>query len=344
MQHRIVATRKNADLEIVKMILEKPRKVICPNCENEFDNEFAFCPYCGQKNKTLNLHLKHFLHDFLSGAFNIDSKFFLTFKTLVFYPGKLSKEFLSGKRTKYLPPVRIYLIVSLVYFTMLSFLSSDMVNINEDEKQLTQSETYATADSTDVSDYHNSVIADSVRQREVESNKQDDYSFLVTLNNLDALNDSAVDSLGSESTIEKGLDKTLKRLKTKEGKKAFSALFRKFTSIGMFILMPLTAFIFFLMFYKGTYYIQHLVFVLHLQSLIFILFVVFNLVELLIDNTFISMLNFSVFLFLLVIWIKNFYMVSWWHSIWKSIVFLFFYGLTFFVFLAVVVIISGWAL
>jgi len=75
MQHRIVATRKNADLEIVKMTLEKPRKVICPNCENEFDREFGFCPHCGQQNKTINLHLKHFLHDFLLSAFNLDKEF-----------------------------------------------------------------------------------------------------------------------------------------------------------------------------------------------------------------------------------------------------------------------------
>ena len=305
---------------------DKPNHIICPNCENEFDNSFNFCPHCGQKNKIINLHLKHLLHDFLSSALNLDSKFLLTFKTLVFYPGKLPKEFLSGRRTKYMPPVRIYIIVSLVYFTMLSFLSTDMVNFSESANQVMLSE------------------SDSLNQPEAESSKNDDNSLLITLNNLDELNDTIVESLGSDSSVEKGINKTLRQLKTREGKKAFSDLFRKYTSMGMFILMPLTALIFFLMFYKGTFYIQHLVFVLHLQSLMYILFVVFNLVELLIDNTFISFLNTSVFLFLLIIWIKKFYVVSWWRSIWKSIIFLFFYGFTFFMFLAVVVIISGWAL
>lgn len=326
------------------MIFENNINNTCPNCEEEFDNNFDFCPYCGQKNKDIDLHFKHFIHDLLSGAFNINSKFLQTFKLLILHPGRITKEFLAGKRTKYLPPVRIYLIVSLVYFTLLSFFSTDMVKISEDEKQLTLSESYAAGDSADASDNLNSVNVDSLSQQEVESNKRDDNSFLVTINNLDALNDSVIDSLGSEGSIEKGLDKTLKRLKTKEGRKAFTDLFRKFTSFGMFVLMPLTAFIFFLMFYKGTYYIQHLVFVLHLQSLMYILFVVFNLVELLIDNTFISILNYLVFLFLLVIWIKKFYLVSWGRSIWKSIIFLFFYGFTFLLFLAVVVVISGWAL
>lgn len=101
---------------------EKPTQVVCPNCENEFDKHFDFCPHCGQKNKKINLHLNYFIHDFLSGAFNLDSKFFLTFKTLILFPGKLSEEFLLGKRTKYLPPVRTYLIVSL--FTLHYFLFS----------------------------------------------------------------------------------------------------------------------------------------------------------------------------------------------------------------------------
>ena len=59
----------------------------------------------------------------------------------------------------------------------------------------------------------------------------------------------------------------------------------------MFFLIPLTAFIFYLMFRKNTYYIQHLVFVLHLQSVIFILLIFFNLVKLFLDNEIISILT-----------------------------------------------------
>lgn len=219
-----------------------------------------------------------------------------------------------------------------------------MVKFSGDENQLTFSESYSTVDSTFLSENNATVNSDSVSKQEVENTKKDENSFLGTMNIPEFLDDSNTDNDVGDSSVERGLNKTLKRLKTKEGKKACSELFRKFTSFGMFLLMPLTAYIFFLMFYKGTFYIQHLVFVLHLQSLMYIVFIVFNLIELLIDNTFITMLSSSVFLFLLIIWIKKFYKVRWGRAIWKSIVFLLFYGFTFFLFLVVVVIISGWAL
>ena len=86
---------------------------ICPNCEKEFDSVFEYCPHCGQRNKKLELGFKHFLHDFIDSAFNLDSKIFLTLKLLILHPGKIVKLYLSGKRTMVLPPVRLYLIANL---------------------------------------------------------------------------------------------------------------------------------------------------------------------------------------------------------------------------------------
>jgi len=107
------------------------KKTTCPNCEKKFDSQFKYCPYCGQKNAEPDLRFKHFFFDFLSGAFNLDSKFYQTFKILLLKAAKLSKEYLDGKRTKYLTPVRIYLIVSFVYFTLLSMHPSDFVKSEE---------------------------------------------------------------------------------------------------------------------------------------------------------------------------------------------------------------------
>ncbi len=119
------------------MKISDANRQICPNCEKGFDSEFDFCPYCGQQNKAQKIRLKYFLGELVSGIFNLDSKIFRTLHLLVFKPTELPLAFLQGKRTFYIPPVRLYLVVSLVYFTFLSFKGSNFVQFSNEGGQET---------------------------------------------------------------------------------------------------------------------------------------------------------------------------------------------------------------
>ena len=110
------------------------KDIQCPNCENSFNEKYDFCPHCGQKNKEIRMGLKFLFDDFLAGSFNIDSKFFTTFRVLIFNPARLTKEFLNGKRTKYLTPLRIYLLVSFAYFAMLSLTNVSALKFTDDQE------------------------------------------------------------------------------------------------------------------------------------------------------------------------------------------------------------------
>lgn len=311
----------------------------CLNCGVEFDKQFGYCPHCGQRNNKLQLHMKYFLGDFISSSFNIDSKIIRTLRLLIFYPGKLSREFLSGKRASYVPPVRLYIVISLVYFSFLSLLSSDIVQIEQDnpKKSATQN---AIADT---------MLPDTIVNQEKMQEGAHQKDAIIKLSNLDELIDAKADSLSTEDAIlknkwKKMAQKRLKRLTTKEGRHDFVELLRKYISIGMFILMPLTALIFFLLFYRNTFYVQHLVFVLHLQSMMYILFILMNVIDLLFKHSSTSLLNTFLFLFVLFIWIKKFYEISWGKTIWKSFLFLILYGFSFGIFFILVALISAWHL
>jgi len=295
------------------MISGNNNHIICPNCGKKFNGNFDFCPHCGQKNKPLNLHFKYFINEFLSGSFNLDSKIFRTLELLILHPGKLTKEFIAGKRMAYIPPVRLYLIISLVYFTLLSLLSNGYFKFTDTPEKSNDQQVVFGFD-------------------EEDTIKVDVPGVMDTL--MIAGNDS--------TQVNSKIKKILKRMSTKEGRAEFNERLPKYISVGMFVLMPLTALIFYLMFFKNTFYIQHLVFVLHLQSAMYMLFIVFNLVELGIDNNWVDGINVLLFLFLLLIWIKKFYGLKWFKSIWKTIMFLFFYGLLFLLFLVVVAGANVW--
>ena len=97
----------------------------CKNCNSELVG--LYCSECGQKNSQL-LSIKETLKEFTDNVFSFDTRFFITFKYLITKPGLLTTEYWLGRRTKYLPPLRLYLVMSLVYF-----FSSNIINPSIDK-------------------------------------------------------------------------------------------------------------------------------------------------------------------------------------------------------------------
>ncbi|MBL4715032.1 MAG: DUF3667 domain-containing protein [Bacteroidia bacterium] len=95
------------------MILRKSNN--CLNCGHEIKEE-DFCSKCGQKNTNRNVSIHVFFQELIEDTFEIDSKLFRSLKPLLFKPGFLTIEFNSGKRAKYVSPIRMYLVISLLFF------------------------------------------------------------------------------------------------------------------------------------------------------------------------------------------------------------------------------------
>ena len=57
-------------------------------------------------------------HDVATELWGWDGRILLSLRTLVRHPGKLSVEFLEGRRARYLTPFRLYLIASVSYFLL----------------------------------------------------------------------------------------------------------------------------------------------------------------------------------------------------------------------------------
>ena len=98
-----------------------PETKLCNNCNSELTG--LYCSDCGQKDTDL-LSVKVIMKEFTDNVFSFDSRFFITLKYLITKPGFLTLEYWAGKRTKYLPPLRLYLVISILYF----FITSCNIN------------------------------------------------------------------------------------------------------------------------------------------------------------------------------------------------------------------------
>jgi hypothetical protein len=108
---------------------EKGRKSLkyrgekCLNCDQKLDKSERFCPNCSQLNSTKKLHFKDLFNELFGSIFAYDSRIMLTLRVLLFKPGKISKEYVEGRRMRYANPFRFYLSVSIVFFLLSGLIS-----------------------------------------------------------------------------------------------------------------------------------------------------------------------------------------------------------------------------
>jgi hypothetical protein len=90
----------------------------CLNCGTQLTD--TFCPHCGQRAGDAHLSVRDLLHELAAEHFGLDTKVARTLVALVRHPGRLTLEFLAGRRARYLPPLRLYVSLSVLYFLFAS--------------------------------------------------------------------------------------------------------------------------------------------------------------------------------------------------------------------------------
>jgi hypothetical protein len=86
----------------------------CDNCGAAVSG--SYCAACGQRLEPPVHSLWHFATVATEDLTHADSRLWRTLGALLFHPGYLTREFLAGRRARYLPPVRLYLVISVAFF------------------------------------------------------------------------------------------------------------------------------------------------------------------------------------------------------------------------------------
>jgi hypothetical protein len=80
-----------------------------------------YCPNCSQANSTKKLSLKDFIEEFLGSIVDYDSRLLKTVKSLLLRPGRITLDYVAGKRVSYTNPFRFLLSLAIIYFLLISF-------------------------------------------------------------------------------------------------------------------------------------------------------------------------------------------------------------------------------
>jgi hypothetical protein len=96
-----------------------PQQTHCENCGAELHGHW--CDQCGQPAIEYRRSFRYVVADLLNEFLNWDSKFFTTIALLILKPWRLTNEFLAGKRVRYVNPLRLYLLASILFFFAVNY-------------------------------------------------------------------------------------------------------------------------------------------------------------------------------------------------------------------------------
>ena len=97
----------------------------CMNCHREtVGDDVQYCHYCGQSTVKLNQSFKNVSIRAFHELFDIDGRVIKTLRAILTKPGFLSKEYCGEKRQRYTPPLRMYLVFSVVFFLSVELIQT----------------------------------------------------------------------------------------------------------------------------------------------------------------------------------------------------------------------------
>lgn len=95
----------------------------CANCGADSDGNY--CPNCGQRDSDFHRPVLTMLGEILSDVFSLDGRLARTVPSILFRPGRVTRAYLEGHRARYVPPFRMFLVSSLVFFSTLFMIGDD---------------------------------------------------------------------------------------------------------------------------------------------------------------------------------------------------------------------------
>jgi hypothetical protein len=95
----------------------------CANCEAAVAGHF--CHQCGQETELHPPSTREFLHEFIGHYVALEGKLWKSLGLLLFRPGRLTLEYIKGRRVRYVQPLRLYLTFSLIFFAVMKYNGHD---------------------------------------------------------------------------------------------------------------------------------------------------------------------------------------------------------------------------
>jgi hypothetical protein len=254
----------------------------CLNCGAHLRGQY--CGSCGQRGSSRLISLWELLRDAFGDLFELDSRLWRTLVPLVIKPGRLTHDYLQGRRVRYMPPFRMYLVLSLLFFLVAFFDPRESLGIfyepqtAEEDAAREQEEKAKIADEVRRELVAEGIIAGSPEEAS-ETDADPDDGLNIRINGdgpveadcqIDEFSINGPEWLKRRLTPER-LVKICEDMKRDNGRQFVRNLYDNIP-IALIVLLPIMAFVLKLLYpLSRRYYVEHLLFFVHFHAFLFLI-------------------------------------------------------------------------
>lgn len=234
---------------------------LCKNCGAPLAG--PFCAQCGQEARRRIVPFPRFAAETLREFFSFDTRFLRTLWALFRRPGFLTNEYVAGRRVRFMPPLRFYLLASFLFFFLVTLIRLDFSGfrlLDPPPEELAETEAAAAAAADSVAaDVETAASSDSLATRET------------------ARRDTSI-TFDLAYRFGHRLGRASK--KASENRTAFeSSLLNRLPPL-IFLMLPVFALLLKALYLNNRiYYAQHFIFALHLHAFAFLVMLALFLVD-----------------------------------------------------------------
>ena len=256
----------------------------CLNCGGRLRGQY--CGTCGQRSRSRLISLWELISDAFGDLFELDSRLWQTLVPLLIRPGRLTYDYLQGRRARYMPPFRMYLVLSLLFFVVAFFDPNDELGLLFEPEPEATAEQEA-AEAADAAEQAQEVIDELTEQGIITEDelptelKIDENGFRFTFDEdgTEAESDCDVDETDIEElpgwlarrlTVER-LQRICERTRLDDGAVLKDNLVDNIPA-ALIVLLPLMAFVLKALYpLSKRYYVEHLLFFVHFHGFFFLI-------------------------------------------------------------------------
>jgi len=251
----------------------------CDNCGGSVAGRY--CGNCGQRLEPPVHSLWHFLTVAMEDLTHADTRLWRTLRALLFRPGFLTYEFLAGRRARYLPPVRLYLVLSVVFFLYASLTHSqgELIQVSTSDDGVPKA-----ARVVPLSEAEGLATGPARPGETTEQRAARECGMIV------------YDGPG-KATLVPAMQRACLKIRS-DNARSLMATFRHNLPRTMFLFLPLLAGIMMLFYWRPRhYYVEHLLLLLHNHAAVFVVLPLAWALGALVPRA-AGLLNLAVFLYL----------------------------------------------
>ncbi len=278
----------------------------CLNCGARLRGQY--CGSCGQRARSRLISLWELVRDAFGDLFELDSRLWRTVTPLLIRPGLLTADYLAGRRARYMPPFRMYLVLSLVFFLIAFFNPREELALlyapdqagatveqasggddaSEDDPSGTDNAAGEAVDSQALGEEIRDDVLEDLAEAGVGTEEDDDSDDGIRV----SINGQDIDDVADEEGCELGdydvsnmpewfrVRFSRERVEaactrafiSEEGRQEFLGKMLDNIPLALFILLPLMALVqAFLYPLSRRYYVEHLLFFVHFHAFFFLI-------------------------------------------------------------------------